>query len=610
MSTTELDEVGRSSSTRATQWPRDSLAQVRGRLPDALPDVSALVAVACAVVAVVAVAWLPANGIDPTDEASYLQAVQAPHRTDAFNGFFGLYLRPLWILTGWNIAAVRLVGLAVLVGVAIVLGVSVARFIDAPRVLVTATTVAAATSYYATSWRTPSYNWLALVGAALVAAGSLRVVTGSSERWGLVVGLGAAVSAAGKLPTAGLLLVLAAATLRRHRSALLLAVAVLAVTVAVHLTLVLPPAETLHVIRRSAAVLAAVNPTSYTASGAVFALSVQLLMAVALGLIGGGLFGLLTCAVFRRGHERMRWYRRLTLGGTLAACVTALATSTWAGGMSNLGFGAGCLPALVALLLALVVGFATGLAERSAARRPVRAALLLLGGVVAVVFGSNLSIHWQLTIAGLLLVPACLVVCAAFPRALQGPLLVTVALALAAGSAVVAIQTRFDVRRSASWSVSTVPVSMGRITTRTDAATAAQLSELRMAAERQGWRPGTRLVDATFSPAVPLVMGATVPPVLLPGFPAYGLASVCRAVQGLGAQWQDAWLLLPTTMKPKDARQITGYLGLRYPQDYVQVTTFEPRFSDLHGRLLRPKPQAMSAGATQSLGCLGEQPDR
>jgi hypothetical protein len=536
--------------------------------------------------------------------------VQAPHRTDAFNGFFGLYLRPLWILTGWNIAAVRLVGLAVLIGVAILLGAGVARFLDAPRLLVTATTVAASTSYYATSWRTPSYNWLAVVGAGLVAAGSLRLLAGSSARWGLVVGLGTAVAAAGKLPTAGLLLVFAAVTLRRHRRALLLAAAVLAAAVTVHLTLVLPPAETLHVIRRSAAVLAAVSP-SYSASGAMIALFVQLLVAVALGLTGGGLFGLLTCAVFRRGQERMRWYRALTVGGALAACVTALATSTWAGGMSNLASGAGSLPVLVALLLALAVGFSTGLADRSTARRPVRAALVLLGGVVAVVFGSNLSITWQLTIVGLLLVPACLVVCTAFPPALRAPLLVAVALALGVGSALVAVQTRFDVRRSASWSVSTFPVTMGRVTTRTDAATAAQLRELRVAAERHGWRPGARLVDATFSPAVPLVLGATVPPVLLPGFPGYGLASVCRAVQGLGAPWQDAWLLVPADMKPKNARQVAGYLGLRYPEDYVQVTTFEPRFSTLHGRLLRPKPEAESAARTaHSLGCLAEQPDR
>ncbi len=284
--------------------------------------------------------------------------------------------------------------------------------------------------------------------------------------------------------------------------------------------------------------------------------------------------------------------------------------STWEAGLSHLRAGAGPLPVLLASILSLTVGLSLGLVDRSAARRYVGAMLLLLAVVVAVLFGSNVSLNWQLTVMGPLIVPACLVLCGAFGPALRTPILAGTAVALSVGSAVVAVESRVEVRRSAPWSASIVPVQMGRVTTRTDAGTAAALAELRATAERQGWQPGTPMVDVTFTPAVPLVLDASVPPVLLPGFPDYGLGSVCAAVQGLGAAWQRAWLLLPEDLDASGARRITGYLGMRFPDDYIEVTTFEPAFSSLHGTLLRPRPGAVSGpGAPRSLGCLGGPPD-
>ncbi len=190
MTDTRLEELGAAGPATSARTDTGETPGATTWLRAHVPTAFGLVACACAVVAVVAIAWSPANGIDPTDEASYLQAVQAPQRSDAFNGFFGLYLRPLWIVTGWDIAAVRLVGLGVLLGVAVLLGGAIARFLTAPRLLVTAATVAASTGFYATSWRTPSYNWLALVGAVLVATGLLHLRAGSpaaggrSSDWG------------------------------------------------------------------------------------------------------------------------------------------------------------------------------------------------------------------------------------------------------------------------------------------------------------------------------------------------------------------------------------------------------------------------------------------
>jgi hypothetical protein len=117
-------EVGRLEGA-----PGDVEVRVRGarlpRLLDAVTGLGAAASLAC-------VLWRIGDGFDLTDEASYVQAADPPERGDAFNGFFGLYLRPLWQLCGWNIAAVRVVGVLVLAGAAVVLGVAAAPLAGRP----------------------------------------------------------------------------------------------------------------------------------------------------------------------------------------------------------------------------------------------------------------------------------------------------------------------------------------------------------------------------------------------------------------------------------------------------------------------------------------------
>lgn len=562
-----------------------------------------------ALAAVGVVAAQASAGLDPSDEAFYLQAVTAPGREDAFNGFFGLYLRPLWALAGWDVARVRLLGLAVLVAVAVLLGLAVARLSGRPRATLVAMSVAASTGYYASTWRIPSYNWLALVGAVLVCTGLLRLLAGGRPGWGVLCGLGVAVAAGGKLPTAALLAVLVAVTARRRRAALAWAAGVLAVTVATHLLVVLPPAQTARLVRRTAAMLAAVSPDSYSPAGAVTAFASGWCHATLAGVMAGGVVGLLPLALAPRGPGRSAWFRPVCLTVVAASVVLALTVRGWSGGTSEVDRAAGLLPVLLAVVTASALATRLGLTAPAPRRWSAGSAVLGLAAA-ACAFGSNTLLGSQLNTMTLLLAPACVLACGALdrpvatsPRSGAVGLLVV---ALCAGSPVTALEAHADPRASAPLADANTPLVLGPVTVHTDADTARQVLQVETAARAAGWRPGTPLVDTTFRPVLPLALGARVPPVLLPAVPGYDLATVCQAVRGLGPEWRNAWLVVPPGVAADRARQLASYLGRDSPDDYVPVTTFSLRWAGPGGTLLRPRFEALpTAGGAQRTGsCL------
>ena len=559
-----------------------------------LPPVLVPITWTAAGVAVLVTAWTPGNGLDPTDEASYLQAVLARGRGDAFNGFSGFYLRFLWQVAGWDIGVVRLLSLSILVALATVVGWATARLLQVEAKVVVPMTIAASTSYYATSWRTPSYNWLALLGASVACVGLLRLLADASSAWGAVSGLGVAVSATGKLPTAALLAVVVALAESRRPRALLWSAGALVAAVLVHL-LAFSPALTLTVIRRSASMLAAVSPDSYTLPGALLAALLGLGYGVVRGVLGGGVFGLLPLVLAARRPPGSNRYTLVCRLAVLASIVTALLTRTWSGGLSTLFVGAGLLPVLLAVAVALAVGRRLGLVAEAPGPHVV-AAGVLIAAAAACVFGSALQISWQLVTVSMVLGPAILFLCHGYLFPGRSLTVALVIAAISIGSVIVAIETREDPRRSAPWSRATVPVRLEGVTVRTDPHTARQLQTTTSAAVTAGWRAGTPLIDTTFTPAVPLALQARVPPVLLPAFPHYAAESVCVAVRGLGADWRSAWLIVRPDDSEGRKRQIASYLGRRYPDDYLTVAAFDGRRS-YAVQLLRPRPTPIGAPA-------------
>ncbi len=572
-----------------------------------------LLLAAAAASAVLAVLWHAGNGWDQVDESFYLRSAAPPRPDDAYNGLWGFYLRPWWAALHWDVAAVRVTGLAGLVVAAVILGRATAVLLGRRPAPVVAATVAGAAGFYTPLLRTPSYNWFAVVGAGLACAACLRLLARGPSRWGALAGPGVALAAAGKVTTGGVLavLVVAVAVGARRPRALGWAAAAFAVPVVLHLTLVLSPGDTLRVLRRSAAHLAVFDPEHYTLAGALTSTAIGVVLCVALSTATGGVAGLLPLAAAPSGPSRAARIRVLTVAALILATADAVWTRTWAAAHDRTDrFGTGLVALLVATLIAALIGrrFATA---GPMPRRPLAAALLLVLAALGCVAGTNVDLGFMLAMTGLLLAPACLLAAEAAPACALPATTWALAGCIVAGSLLTAAQTYARPKWEAPLTASDTPVRLGPVTVRVDAGTAARVADLRSRAARAGWRPGTPLLDGAFIPTVSLALGADVPPVLLPSLPQSDPRALCEAVRGLGAAWEQAWLLLPPARTEAERALIAGYLGRVYPRDYALVTDYRDPFSGFEGVLLRPAgastpPSSDQASARAAAGsCLG-----
>jgi hypothetical protein len=567
-----------------SRWPRPPDGVVTGA------------AWAAATACVAVVLWRIGDGFDLTDEALYIQAVDPPRPDDAFNGLWGRWLRPLWQLLHWDVAAVRLAGLAALVAVAVVLGRSVRRLVPTAPAAVVPVTVAAATGFYVSGIRTPAYNWLAVVGAALACAACLSLLAGASARWGLLAGLGVTLAGLGKVTTGVVLAVLVAAAAARSRRPRALAWALLVPTAAavIHVLLILPAGSTLAMVRRSSAMLAVYDPWHYTARGAVTTTLAAVLASALAALQSGGLAGVLPLAAGPPRPRRAWWFGLLCAVSLLAAAAVALVSRRWPGGVDRAtdDATAGLVILLVTIGVAACVGWAQRL-ERAPEPGALTGCTLLVVAAIACVAGSNFSFGFQLNATAVLLAPACVLACRLLPVQAVRPTTAALLVAVTAGSLVTGGLVHGDPKYGAQLADSTTPVRLGPATVRVDAASAARLRSLVDTASAAGWRPGTPLVDLSLVPAVPMVLGADVPPVLIVTLPEFSrTAMVCQAVRGLGDRWRDAWVLVPTGKSSGYLREVGADLGRSWPGGYERVATFSDPFKQLDTVLLRPRAGA------------------
>ena len=312
---------------------------------------------ALAGVSIGAVLWRIGDGFDLTDESANLLAADPPARGDAFNGLAGLYLRPLWVAVHWDVAAVRIIGLAVLLGVAVLLGRSVARLLVWPPGAVVATTVAGASGFYASGLRTPSYNWLAMVGAMLCCAAAMRLLAEQRPAWAGLGGAGVFVAGTGKVTTAAVLAVALLLVCAPRPKALAWAGSALAVLVSMHLAFVLSATATWQTLRRVAAMMATVDPIQYNVIGSVTTFVVGLEVAMLRAGGKGGLLGLATVIGTLSREHRARWFARICALSLPVVAAMALITGAWGGGYSRWVIaGGGATALLIAVAAATLVG--------------------------------------------------------------------------------------------------------------------------------------------------------------------------------------------------------------------------------------------------------------
>ena len=602
----------------------------------ALTVVGLVAAVALLVTALAALRPGFGHGIDVSDEGLYLVAADAPSARYNYVGLWGVYLHLLFALVGYDIAHYRVVG-AVLLALA---AWAAARGIGAllrgwsvdgvvlgrgSQVVLDVVAVTASLAYYGLYLITPSYNWLALVGALLVVAGLMPLLVPQRSRrrtWvsGGVLAFGCFVAFMGR-PTAGvglalcsllMLLLVSVRSWRERRLATLVVVAAGLALVIAHLLLVLGPADTADAFRRTA-YFATQDVTRHTFADLVAQSLTQLsVLPSRVQKVAGWspLLGLLVVLAAFVPHRQ----RPSAVTAITAAALAVVGAVIWAGH----GFGGGAqfivtLPYAGYALLLTALGAALGahavvrvpdlgpvgavdaVGDERVARPPWRwfavAASLVISAMLYA-FSSNNGFVQQQAGAFVLLVLATLALAFA-ATGTRGALVVLVVTGVVAGVGVTSSLRAGEARgyRTAppAQSVAEATVSYRGATLLVGPEYAAFYRDLDRESAAAGFAVGTPLMDLTpFSPGVGYAMGAEPPTTLMLGFS----PPVARWAldQQDRAAWHGAWLLLaPGSKRGVDPAQVVGAVGRSFPADYERVASLVWPWDKQTFELWRPR---------------------
>jgi hypothetical protein len=527
-------------------------------------------------------ARLPSNGLNLTDESFYLLAVDPDHRGDAFNGLWGYYVRLLWQVAGWNLGVVRLLGLAILVLTAAALGDRLAPAISFSRITTIAVCASGAVGFYSVGLRTPSYNWLAVEGAALAATALLPNGCLAGKRDAGLAALGIFLAGTGK-PTTGVICLFLVAVLslwpggtsRRLPVATAFSSTMLGLLV-LHFAFMLSPPETFSVLHDSAATMRSIDPEHYSFGGSIT------FMATTVGdllttqtVVGGALFGVLPILAFLSRARRKEWFTVLAVTAVLAATTYSIGNGSWGGGGPGWGGNTGGLALLTTTtVLVIICAAALRIADRSGFARPVgqsvRLGVVFGAATLATAWGSNTGLGFVLNFAALLVIAFTLVLSNYFEPPTAAAVKQALSVAGCGAVMVMSVQGVLHPFGMETWQRSTHPFTFGRVDVQLGPDYAGKLDRLTLQARTAGWTDGTRLIDTTFTPGIGLALNSTVPRSLLPAVPGYRLSSICTTITPR-SHWHDAWIMIRKDLSLQDREFVAAVLGRSYPDGYARV---------------------------------------
>jgi hypothetical protein len=511
----------------------------RGRAVRAAAATIAVVAAATVLVTIIAAAR---RGFDLSDEAYYVLSMQDPAAYRMTSTLFGYALRPVYLLFGGSISALRVFGVAVVSGLgALAVGLLVSPRTGASTVAALAAGAALPAMYYGFWLPTPSYNWLVLAAGLLLLPAILLLA--DRRRGPAVPGVLAAL--------AGLVAALAKPPTAAAYSVIFLTATVL---------LVRDPRG----IARQLGL--ALGLTAAGGAALALLLPIETILAQTRGYIeihglapsaGRGPFGDLLAFV---GQPR---------GWPLVAALVAvgLATrpgrSTWRVPWGRAAAALAILAAAGGTILAVASPVYPGLGPGMAALAYAALAFALLGGADrrlclalglasllpwAAALGSTNDLPSQTTLcAGIFGVVALIAVRAVRPTGGDG-VLVALALVLITGIAV-GKGLRKPYRLAGPILSQTAPVEVGASGERlfVDPRTAAFLSSLRDSATRNGFCARDPVIDFTGElPGVAVVLGGRTPALqwLFGGYP-FSEKLAAWALSTVDAQTRDnAWVVV------------------------------------------------------------------
>lgn len=581
----------------------------------------------------VAFAVLSADrGLDTTDETLYLLAAEPPSRTASWNVPWGWHTRPLFVLVGEDIARFRTIGAVIVIAGGVFTGVMAMRLllddttpggrrphrVDAWLIGAAALVGASgALMYYGDLLRTPSYNWVNLVGL-LVAVGAvcalLRVAGRTARRiewlWTGVAAFGMFVTLPAKPSSAPVMVVVCAIAfslvegvrpgLRRASAIVAGVVGLVALAIGTRFwpwglgstvarTLRIPPIDTSQRIGdaiREFVLLPdrVVDQVREMPTSSLLVLAAAVLLAALPSVVdtSGG------------KASACRWVAfGLGLVVALRTAAVPLPGIDVSEPTSRLLFA----PATTAGLLIVVAALAGAAPWRASAHRPgrrqVAATLVLVVSPFVFGFGSANTPYRQASLAIVFLLTAAVGIVgreALVSRSSQVGLLALVAVSTAI-SAVTLAEGRGHVYRSGPISAMTEPIEIGRShsTLRVPAGLADNLSEVRRLAAAAGWHTGTPMlaIRHRWSAYEPYALDAHVPESFMltlfgysgsVGFARYNTVRLDPDV------WREAWLVLddPATLSAEALSDVTTVIGMveqrlavTVPADYVCVVAFD-----------------------------------
>jgi hypothetical protein len=130
------------------------------------------------------------RGLDGTDEAAWVLCAADPWQSPGWGILFGFALHPLWNLGLDHLTGFRMAGIGVLLGSAFFFSKAIGRLLtSAPGteaspffLWILPTLSVAALARYSIGMRTPSYDWVLLVGGMVFAAGWFWLETANSGK--------------------------------------------------------------------------------------------------------------------------------------------------------------------------------------------------------------------------------------------------------------------------------------------------------------------------------------------------------------------------------------------------------------------------------------------
>jgi hypothetical protein len=559
------------------------------------------------------------RGLDFTDEGMYLLSADSQSRLSSFHNAFGRYTRVLYRLAGFDVGRFRAAGLFLLVFAAATAGnqvVSTAQRLTGKsvpygvRCASVCGVVSGTLAYYTLMLLTPSYNMLNLIGLLLLIAGVCGLVSDYREPvrgktqtigvdivWLLTCVVGTTIATMGKISSLaiGVLFIGTSVTRTRMRSSrrnrTIWGILVVAGIALAHSLFVNPLGTTVRQIARGQSGLELLDP-AYGLGAAISSVgdAMREIATKSFSVVGVALIFPLVVQIFERKSTSRSAYR-IEVAFALAlvtAAVRVHSLSDWNQGHPPLSAVSWIGVSMVLLSLA-----ALGRAARTVTVTGGRHALVsfyillicFLAAGAGFAFGSNNGFFVQLSGGvGLLVLAAVFMLLVAHPGQ-AGILAVTLVLSASLFAYRIVVKGELVPYRQEPLATQTVPVSIGPRggSLALSANTARFVADIRREATKNGWQPGTRLLDlSAYAASVLYLLEAKPPLTIIPSVCCYSgqndLArwSLAQAVEADGKEvWRRAWLLTLDVPKNKGVDvEILSKIDRSLSKDYKLVGTF------------------------------------